>query len=640
MRLACPGNSKRTKQAGGTLLKTLQRILCFALLAAMMLSMAVVSHADEPSFDYSLKVTSATGKELSSLTGLGKGDRIYLSVELKRTDTAERYGVYGLEFKVLSRGLQYNNDGVDFQGGSDVTLNKYIAGDLVGITYYDMTREGVMIDNPITACSWSYTVTDPAAANLELATAIIFPNGKTESSHPVGNASLTLDPNGGSIVGKDVSGEYTSGTAVTLPDASRSGYRFDGWSDGVKTYPAGGSYTVTGIVTLTAQWTELVRLTLNANDGSIVGTDVTGDYAVGTTVKLPDAARTDYIFGGWSDGVTTYAAGSNYTVTKAATLTAQWTAKPVGKVHVTLILNGGTLVGQNIAGDHVIGQTVTVPGATRSGYTFDGWYDSVSKTTYKTGDMLRLLVDTTLTAQWTKDEDAPPVVIVDPGTPTVRPTVEKGSHFNYIIGYPNGDFGPYDNITRAEVAMIIYRILSPETRVRFETSANRFPDVVDGAWYNVAVSTLARAGIVEGMPDGMFHPTNTISRAELATIISRFTNISGGKATFPDSVNHWASSYIATAADNGWVLGYPDGTFKPNNPISRAETVTMINRLLERNPETEDDLLPNMIMFNDVTDPNVWYYVQVQEAANNHEYQRKADNVHEKWTARLTDIVW
>ncbi len=622
-------------------MKRLQRIFCLALLAALMLSLSVVSHADtEPTFEYELSVTDASGKELTSLSGLKSGAKINLSVVLTRTDTDDHYGVYGLEFKVLSRGLQYNGDGVDFRGGNEVTLNKYIAGDLVGITYYDMTREGEMIANPLNACSWSYTVTDPSAVNLELTTAIVFPNGKTESSHPEGNARLTLDPNGGRITGTDVSGEYKSGTVVTLPDAARSGYRFDGWSDGVKTYPAGGSYTVSGVVTLTAQWTRLVKLTLNGNGGTI-GNDVSGEYPIGTEVTLPSGTRDDYVFTSWQAGDgTTYKAGNKVTLNADVTLTAQWEKKPAAAVHVKLNLAGGTIVGTDVSGDYLVGQSVTLPSARRSGYSFDGWRDSAAGKVYDPGATLTLYTDTELTAVWTAEGGGGGPVIIGPSTPPVKPTVETGSHYNYIMGYPDGTFRPQNNITRAEVAAIIYRILSADSRNTFMTTVNGFTDVSPDAWYNQSVSTLARAGILEGYPDGTFRPNSPITRAEMATVISRFTNITGGTARFSDVATHWALSYIATAADNGWVNGYPDGTFKPNNYITRAETVTMVNRLLNRAPETEADLLSGMTTFSDNRNAEAWYYLQVQEAANNHDYQRKADKVHEKWTAKLTDIAW
>ena len=454
--------------------------------------------------------------------------------------------------------------------------------------------------------------------------------------------TLGLNPGRGKLIGRDVSGDYMPGASVTLPGAELEGYTFDGWRDpSGKAYSAGDKLTVTQSVTLTAAWTKIekhLRLTLDPGSGKIIGKDISGDYQTGDVVTLPGAERTGFIFGGWRDGNgDVHPAGEKLTITAPITMSAVWT-REAQQVKLTLNAGSGTIVGNDISGNYKVGDTVTLPRAARDGYSFDGWRNQNDHKIYVGGGEMVLTQDTLMTAEWTLTGGGGGIVI--PVDPTVKPTVEKGSHFNYIIGYPNGDFGPYDNITRAEVATIVYRILSPETRAGYQTTANSFPDVKEGSWYNVAVSTLARAGIVEGMPDGMFHPSKTITRAELATIISRFTNISGGKTTFPDSVNHWASSYIATAAENGWVLGYPDGTFKPNNEITRAETVTMINRLLDRNPETADDLLPDMITFNDVTDPNVWYYVQVQEAANNHEYQRESDNVHEKWTARVDDIVW
>lgn len=363
---------------------------------------------------------------------------------------------------------------------------------------------------------------------------------------------------------------------------------------------------------------------LDPNGGSVDGTDVSGTYASGTKLTLPGAVREGYEFVGWNDGAADYKAGDSYTVTKSAILTAKWTQV----VHITLRLTGGTVVGDDVTGEYEVGETITLPDAVRDGYTFDGWLDESTGTTYKPGDTITLAHDSILFAQWT------------PSSPIIIPTVERGEHFNYIIGYPDGGVHPTANITRAEVATIIYRVLSAESREQFLTEENSFSDVSEGAWYNTAISTLANAGILNGYRDGTFRPNAMITRAEVATIISRFTKISGGRASFYDSAEHWASSYIATAAENGWVTGYPDGTFRPDNPITRAETVTMINRLLDRKPETEKDLLSDMTIFNDNTDPSAWYYLQFQEAANNHEYTRKSDGVYERWVKKLQDIKW
>ena len=192
------------------------------------------------------------------------------------------------------------------------------------------------------------------------------------------------------------------------------------------------------------------------------------------------------------------------------------------------------------------------------------------------------------------------------------------------------------SITRAEVASIFYRLLSDETRARYTTDANPFHDVEEGMWFNTAVSTMAAMGVVSGYPDGSFHPDANITRAEFAAMSSKFdANGNDYGVSFDDIYEHWAQKAINIAANNGWVLGYEDGTFKPNQLITRAEAMTMFNRVLQRVPESEADLLPGMRRWVDNADPGIWYYLSVQEATNSHDYERKV-NGYERWT-ELTD---
>ena len=158
-------------------------------------------------------------------------------------------------------------------------------------------------------------------------------------------------------------------------------------------------------------------------------------------------------------------------------------------------------------------------------------------------------------------------------------------------------------------------------------------------WHNTAISTLAAMGILEGRSETCFDPNAPITRAEFAAICARFStedNVSG--TSFTDIKGHWAEKEIQEAASLGWILGRDDGTFGPDLPITRAEAMTMINRVLCRLPETEDDLLEDMIVWPD-NQPDTWYYLAVQEATNSHDFQRK-DDVHERWTALRQSIDW
>ena len=235
--------------------------------------------------------------------------------------------------------------------------------------------------------------------------------------------------------------------------------------------------------------------------------------------------------------------------------------------------------------------------------------------------------------------------------PRPKPTVEiedddalglnTTDHFAYIVGYGNGEVRPQNNITRAEVATIFFRLLTDDVRDENLTKTNRYSDVAPTAWYNTAVSPLSSMGIITGYPDGTFRPNAAITRAEFAAIAARFDN-DGDKtaAKFSDIATHWAKDEISIAYNNGWITGYPDGTFGPQRDITRAETMTLVNRVLNRQPETENDLLPNMVTWTDNANPNAWYYLAVQEATNSHYYKFKTNSKYEKWTELRETRDW
>ena len=234
-----------------------------------------------------------------------------------------------------------------------------------------------------------------------------------------------------------------------------------------------------------------------------------------------------------------------------------------------------------------------------------------------------------------------------PSTPTVEIPDDDAlglnttDHFAYIVGYGNGEVRPQNNITRAEVATIFFRLLTDDVRDENLTKTNRYSDVAATAWYNTAVSTLSSMGIITGYPDGTFRPNAAITRAEFAAIAARFDN-NGDKAAakFSDIANHWAKDEISIAYNNGWITGYPNGTFGPQRDITRAETMTLVNRVLNRQPETEDDLLPNMTVWTDNANPKAWYYLAVQEATNSHYYKFKTNSKYEKWTELRETRDW
>lgn len=232
--------------------------------------------------------------------------------------------------------------------------------------------------------------------------------------------------------------------------------------------------------------------------------------------------------------------------------------------------------------------------------------------------------------------------------PIIIPTIinkdtgmlNKTDHFAYVIGYPDGTVHPNGQITRSEVATIFFRLLRDEVRDGAFTTSNSYSDVAYGKWYNNPISTMSALGIITGYPDGTFKPNKPITRAEFAAIAARFDETQSGKsATFSDVIGHWAAKEIGIAYYNDWIKGYPDGTFKPDQNITRAEAMTLINRVLERKPESPADLLTNMNKWTDNLDTSKWYYLDVQEATNSHGYTRKTFN-YELWRQMLPDPDW
>ena len=230
-----------------------------------------------------------------------------------------------------------------------------------------------------------------------------------------------------------------------------------------------------------------------------------------------------------------------------------------------------------------------------------------------------------------------PTVTIPDDVPT---GLNGDDHYAYIVGYPNGNVEPNGNITRAEVATIFFRLLTEEVRTANSTQSNSLSDVTRGQWFNHAVSTLSSMGIVKGHNDGTFAPNAPITRAEFAAIAARFDDKNTDTSSkFTDIASHWAKNEIGIAANKGWINGYPDGTFRPNQYITRAEAMTLVNRVLNRLPENSSDLLDSMIKWPDNSDASAWYYLAVQEATNSHYYKTK-ENKFEKWTELRETRDW
>ena len=271
----------------------------------------------------------------------------------------------------------------------------------------------------------------------------------------------------------------------------------------------------------------------------------------------------------------------------------------------------------------------------QSRYTFSGWrINGVGDVVTEIKDIQQ---DVKLIGVWTRRSSGggggshKPTVTIPDDVPT---GLNGDDHFAYIVGYPNGNVEPNGNITRAEVATIFFRLLTEEVRTANSTQSNSLSDVTRGQWFNHAVSTLSSMGIVKGHNDGTFAPNAPITRAEFAAIAARFDDKNTDTSSkFTDIASHWAKNEIGIAANKGWINGYPDSTFRPNQYITRAEAMTLVNRVLNRLPENSSDLLDSMIKWPDNSDASAWYYLAVQEATNSHAYSDKSkDDKYEKWT--------
>lgn len=216
--------------------------------------------------------------------------------------------------------------------------------------------------------------------------------------------------------------------------------------------------------------------------------------------------------------------------------------------------------------------------------------------------------------------------------------LNRDDHFAYIKGYPDGTVRPEASLTRAEAAAILYRVMEKSCVERFHAESSSFRDVPDGKWYTTYVATLEKAGVIVDSKDGNFRPNDAITRAELASMLAQFANVTGGTTLFSDvPTTHWAADYIAAAVRSGWIQGYPGGTFRPEQTIKRAEMTAMVNRALGRDPQSASDLLEGMKTWKDNADPTAWFYLDIQEAANGHTYARKTGG--EYWTGLVADVV-
>ena len=335
-----------------------------------------------------------------------------------------------------------------------------------------------------------------------------------------------------------------------------------------------------------------------------------------------------------------------------ATLYAVWKENTVTLNYVSSDESlGSVTVGSETIGA-VNGTSAGSIAQPKSGAWFDGWYSadgtllSTELTFVPTKKDGAVWQGTTYYAHFSaKRSPSTPSTPAKPDEtkPTLAPIPEMlngEDHYAYLLGYEDGTVRPNGSISRAEVATVLFRLLKDDVRMQNLTKDNAYSDVPDTAWYSTAVSTLSKMGVISGYPDGTFRPNAPITRAEFAAMIARFDETAKSADTpFTDISGHWAENAIGKAYGNGWVEGSSKTVFCPESNFTRAETATLLNRVLHRLPEKESDLLANQIAWPDNPE-TFWGYLAIQEATNSHEYERKADGVHETQTAKRENRDW
>lgn len=437
----------------------------------------------------------------------------------------------------------------------------------------------------------------------------------------VGVNTVTFDANGGTFADgnstKDV--VVVDGEAVDVPTApTLSGYTFAGWTLNGSAYDF--TAPVKGNLTLVAQWNKnppvvtKYILTYESNGGTVFANEIYVDGDIVTLDKVP--TREGYTFTGWYSDKETTKQIISVTMDRNRTVYAGWQAVEEDDGDATRCTlsyesNGGTEYARET---YSYGKLVSLDKEpTREGYTFTGWY-SDKGTTHKIV-AVTMNGDKTVYAGW-----------------RFNGPLNADDHVAYVRGYTDGTVGPTRNITRAETAVMLYRLLTPERSAEITTTANAFCDVPATIWYNKEASSMAKGGYVTGYKDGTFGGEKSITRAEFVTMLVRFIGPAVGTMTFIDvPETYWAYESISTATAAGWIVGYGDGRFGPEKPITRAEAMTIINRVLNRGVDGNSELLG----FKKWVDnkPSDWFYYDVIEATNSHEYTGARPS--ENWTKIL-----
>ena len=538
----------------------------------------------------------------------------------------------------------------DPRPASDVSVT--VKGDTINITNFDYSSEDNLVrqDADGTWAGKKLIVTFPIELNPD---AIWGPSGYYDTNEM--NQEGTLSSAGLKVIGQD--DEYTYVEGGQLTDSPNVYLEAQTFSYKVEHYIVGeddpfDTETINNVTYGTEVTTvadsdqvpdgyvrssvETLPVTITDNNTVIkVSYDLRSDPSLSVDKSIDTVNGRDYTGGRVSVGDTigysiVVKNTGNTTLTNVTVTDTLWTAGQ------TITVNGST-DSVNDDGSYVIG-TLAPDASVTITYTYKVVRSDGGKT-----------LSNTAVAEdgsgGTTGKDTEEVVVKRPsgGGDVEPPVLDTENHYGYIVGYDDGTVRPNGKITRAEVATIFFRLLTDESRDAYWCQTNDFSDVSASDWFNNAISTLTNAGILDGYEDGTFRPNGNITRAEFATIAVRFFDLTyEGEDLFPDISDHWARDYINQAAAAGFVNGYEDGTFRPNNAITRAEAVTLVNRTLERKPH-KAHLLADMIQWPDNMDQTTWYYADIQEATNSHEYYmttREQGEEYEIWTELLPMRDW
>ena len=461
------------------------------------------------------------------------------------------------------------------------------------------------------------------------------PLEQTKDSDETGNAEFNIS---GMIPGR--AGYRFLGWAVNKPDAAEDDIDFKAGESSIFVV------NYQDDITLYAVWQELYTVTYSYDPSLPAEVQATipkdpDTYTVGqkvTTAAKPNSVRVGeniWTFKTWKlDGVEVAPNTQVEMVSGGLHFEGIWETK---LIHYSLTIQYVDKKGKELAESHMDllskGEAYKVDSPKIKGYKLKDKDDAVIKGTMPGRNL-------TIEVVYIKKSTGGGSGTIDsPNKPTTKApalTLNTDDHFAFINGYPDGSVQPEGNVTRAETAAILYRIMGDECQSYYKTNSSSYSDVARGDWYNTYVATLENAGvIVDTRTNGKFRPNDAITRAELASMIAQFAGLeSASAAKFNDvGSRYWAAEEIAIAAKMGWINGYPDGSFRPDRNVTRAELMAMVNRALGRTPKSADDLLSGMKTWRDNANVNAWYYLDVQEATNDHTYTKSG--THETWKKLL-----